>query len=71
MGYLINFTDWMRFIDIIDPSNYGSTGLKINCFTKKYKEWLPHPVWGHVVILRNVKVALINSSDSLPVLTHS
>lgn len=66
MGYLTSFSDWMRFIHIIDPSNHGSQGLKINCFTKKYKEWLPHPEWQHVLILRNVKVTSIRQSFSLP-----
>ena len=46
----------MRFVHIVDPSNQGSGGFKINCFTKKYREWLPHPEGWHVLILRNVKV---------------
>lgn len=52
----------MCHIDIVDPSNYHlndfgrSTELKINCFTKRYKEWLPHPNVGDVILLRHVKV---------------
>ncbi|KAF8969864.1 hypothetical protein BDZ97DRAFT_1793052 [Flammula alnicola] len=50
--------DWMRFINIVDPSNYHphGSGLKINCFTKRHKEWLPHPEEGDVLILRQVKI---------------
>ena len=48
----------MRFVHIVDPSNQDSGGLKINCFTKKYREWLPHPEGWHVLILRNVKVSI-------------
>ncbi|KAF8163505.1 hypothetical protein B0H34DRAFT_695665 [Crassisporium funariophilum] len=54
--------DWMRYIHLVDPSNCDvgtstwSKELKINCFTKKYKEWLPNPQDGDVIILRSVKV---------------
>ena len=51
-------SDWMRFVHIVDPSNHGSGALKINCFTRKYPEWLPHPEGWHVLILRNVKVSI-------------
>lgn len=72
MGYLNSCSDWMRYVHIVDPSHHDSKGLKINCFTKKYKEWLPHPEWWHVLVLRNVKVG-INSSNSLTskMLIHS
>lgn len=45
-------------MSLVDPTNYNthSSGLKINCFTKRYKEWLPHAEEGEVLILRNVKV---------------
>lgn len=50
----------MCFVHIVDPSNYSvqSSGIKINCFSKRYKEWLPHPEVGDVLILRNVKVQI-------------
>ncbi|KAF8201570.1 hypothetical protein BJ912DRAFT_506644 [Pholiota molesta] len=50
--------EWMRFVHIVDPSNYTvqSSGIKINCFAKRYKEWLPHPEVGDVLILKNVKI---------------
>ena len=50
----------MRYLDLVDPSNYNThrSGFKINCFTKRQKEWLPHPEEGDVLILRNVKVWL-------------
>jgi hypothetical protein len=64
-------SDWMRFVHIVDPSNDGSGGLKINCFTKKYREWLPHPEGWHVLILRNVKVSINYIFSSPKVLTHS
>ena len=51
-------SDWMRFVHIVDPSNHGSGALKINCFTRKYPEWLPHPEGWHVLILRNLKVSI-------------
>ncbi|KIM48825.1 hypothetical protein M413DRAFT_21140 [Hebeloma cylindrosporum] len=54
--------DWACSIDIVDPSNYHlndlgrSQALKINCFTKRYREWLPHPKIGDVIILCHVKI---------------
>ncbi|KAF8798203.1 hypothetical protein BYT27DRAFT_7123725 [Phlegmacium glaucopus] len=63
MSYPTSFSDWMRFIHIIDPSHHDAKGWKINCFTKKYKEWLPHPEWWHVLVLRNVKV--VSFQDAL------
>jgi hypothetical protein len=49
-------------INIVDPSNASddmmstAEGFKINCFTKRYAQWLPQPNIGEVLILRNVKV---------------
>ncbi|KAF9475059.1 hypothetical protein BDN70DRAFT_996679 [Pholiota conissans] len=50
--------DWMRFVDIVDSSNYSTyaAGFKINCFTRNHEAWLPHPEVGDILILRNVKV---------------
>ncbi|PPQ67468.1 hypothetical protein CVT24_011525 [Panaeolus cyanescens] len=55
--------EWMRFLHIIDPSNYSadweafsSIGFKVNIFSKKHKEWLPHPRIGDAVLLRAVKI---------------
>ncbi|KAF9036644.1 hypothetical protein BJ165DRAFT_1504863 [Panaeolus papilionaceus] len=55
--------EWMRFLNIVDPSNYNpndevyqSIGFKVNIFSKKHKEWLPHPRIGDTVLLRNVKI---------------
>jgi hypothetical protein len=51
-------------ITVVDPSNVSddmmsrTEGFKINCFTKKYVQWLPQPKIGEVLILRNVKVCI-------------
>lgn len=52
------FLDWMKCIQIVDPSiqNTNPSGMKINCFCKRYPEWLPNANYGDVVILRHVKV---------------
>ncbi|KAJ6537084.1 hypothetical protein B0H19DRAFT_1182481 [Mycena capillaripes] len=56
--------EWSRSLRIVDPSNCeeslyvtrpGTEGLLINCFTKKYKEWLPTSREGSVIILRGIK----------------
>lgn len=55
-------TEWMCYITIIDQDSMRSNasgkwnGLKINCFTKRHKEWLPYLKRGDVVILHDVKV---------------
>lgn len=57
-------TEWMRYIHIVEPRSFNddnlgsSRGFKVNCFTRRYKEWLPHPNLGEPIILRDVKVML-------------
>ena len=55
-----SITDWTRLISIVDPTNYTGhgSGFKVNCYTKRHKEWLPHPEEGEILILRNVKVSV-------------
>ncbi|KJA18611.1 hypothetical protein HYPSUDRAFT_89942 [Hypholoma sublateritium FD-334 SS-4] len=61
-----NSGDWMRYLDLVDPSNYYThrSGFKVNCFTKRHKEWLPHPEEGDVLVLRNVKIKNYHGSLS-------
>ncbi|KAF9564368.1 hypothetical protein CPC08DRAFT_815978 [Agrocybe pediades] len=62
--------DWMRYIQIVDPRSPNgenladSRPLKINCFTRRYKEWLPHPKLYDCLILRNVKVDEFNGAPT-------
>ena len=54
--------DYIKLVDLsvtvllADPSNHTSSGFRINCFTKKHKEWLPSTVVGEVLLFRCVKV---------------
>ncbi|KAH0825903.1 hypothetical protein J3R83DRAFT_7655 [Lanmaoa asiatica] len=65
--------DWHRSFNIVDPSTTDSPrkSITVNCFQKKYVEWLPQVQKGDVVILRNIKaqvngsVALTGYSDAL------
>ena len=55
-------------IIVVDPTNVSDSmmstaeGFKVNCFTKKYAQWLPQPSLGEVLILRNVKVRSLADS---------
>ncbi|KAK0454072.1 uncharacterized protein EV420DRAFT_1645303 [Desarmillaria tabescens] len=59
-------------IQILDPSVCsaddstlnGSTAFNVNCFTTKYKCWLPRPEVNDIVILRNVKTAKFDNRPS-------
>lgn len=66
--------EWMCFVEIVDTSSTRSDangqwkGVKINCFTKRYKEWLPCLQRGDAVILRDIKVCkelIFNDRDDL------
>ena len=63
-------SDWQITLELTDPSQYSSNGarlhvpLKVNCF-KPQKHWLPHPVCGDVVILRDLKVGFRIDFDLL------
>ncbi|RDB21408.1 hypothetical protein Hypma_011802 [Hypsizygus marmoreus] len=54
--------DWMCNVKLVDPSNTeldnlsGREGFQINIFVKEYRERLPQPSMGEVLILRNVKI---------------
>ncbi|KAJ6531307.1 hypothetical protein B0H19DRAFT_1191176 [Mycena capillaripes] len=65
--------NWSCSLRIVDPFNCdeslnvtrpGTEGLLINCFTKKYKEWLPTAREGSVIILHEIKAA-INRGDTV------
>ncbi|TFK60686.1 hypothetical protein BDN72DRAFT_965560 [Pluteus cervinus] len=47
--------EWSCRLKIIDPTVSDSTALYINCFSKKYMEWLPVPDKDDIVMLRNIK----------------
>ena len=55
-------------IAMVDPTNVSddmmstTEGFKVNCFTKKYAQWLPQPNLGEVLILRGVKVRSLADS---------
>ncbi|KAH9484199.1 hypothetical protein JR316_0003679 [Psilocybe cubensis] len=57
-----SLTEWMCYITIVDQDSTRSdssgrwNGLKINCFMKRHKEWLPCVNRGDVVILHSVKI---------------
>ncbi|KAH7923468.1 hypothetical protein BV22DRAFT_1068672 [Leucogyrophana mollusca] len=55
--------EWGRSFDLVDPSNvdaestyFDCTGLAVNCFQKKYAEWLPSVKQGDIVILRKLRI---------------
>jgi hypothetical protein len=50
--------EWGRSFTLVDPSTVGSArqSIKVNCFQKKYLEWLPQVQKDDVVILRKLKV---------------
>ena len=60
-------SEWSRSFTIVDEStvNRGEPRLVVNCFQKKYVEWLPQANEGDVVILRNLKVRLLFEDDLL------
>ncbi|TFK42385.1 hypothetical protein BDQ12DRAFT_676116 [Crucibulum laeve] len=55
-------------VTLVDPSNtivdqiFAPEGFRVNCFTKKYPQWLPQPVPGNVLIFHNVKLSLYNGN---------
>ncbi|KAG6884136.1 hypothetical protein C0993_001045 [Termitomyces sp. T159_Od127] len=58
--------DWYCNVQIVDPSNTqvedlnGFGGFRVNCFTRKYAQWLPHPSPGEVLIMRDLKISIYN-----------
>lgn len=54
--------DWMRLVHLVDPSNCYDTGFKVNFFTKKYPEWLPHASLYDILILRDLQVRPLSPS---------
>ncbi|KAK0497057.1 hypothetical protein EDD18DRAFT_1253386 [Armillaria luteobubalina] len=66
------FRDWSCSMTMIDPSvcSHKDGSLthphkySVNCFTKAYEQWLPHPEVNDVVILRGVKLTEFNGSPS-------
>lgn len=50
--------EWGRSFTLVDPSTVDSPRQRItvNCFQKKYLEWLPQVQKDDVVILRKLKV---------------
>lgn len=52
------FLEWGRSIILVDPSTVGlpRPDIKVNCFQKKYREWLPQAQKDDIIILRKLKV---------------
>lgn len=50
--------EWCRSFNLVDPSTVDSPrqSIKVNCFQKKYLEWLPQVQKDDIVILRKLKV---------------
>ena len=50
--------EWSRSFALVDPSTVGSPrqSITVNCFQKKYLEWLPQVQRDDIVILRKLKV---------------
>lgn len=50
--------EWGRSFTLVDPSTVDSPqqNIKVNCFQKKYLEWLPQVQRNDIVILRKLKV---------------
>ncbi|KZP21160.1 hypothetical protein FIBSPDRAFT_519794 [Athelia psychrophila] len=69
--------DWCTSLTLVDPSILQEDGIcgsvegqgsRINCFTRKYEQWLPSPQVGDVIILRGVKLGgptLVGYHDQL------
>ncbi|KAG5651108.1 hypothetical protein H0H81_009839 [Sphagnurus paluster] len=59
------FTAGLSTTNLGDPSNTdmndfsGDGSFQINCFTDRYKQWLPQPELGEIMIMRDVKGSLI------------
>ncbi|KAH7889613.1 hypothetical protein F5I97DRAFT_1800282 [Phlebopus sp. FC_14] len=49
--------EWSRSFALVDPSNVDSGSVTVNCFQKKYLEWLPQVNQDDVVILRKLKIS--------------
>ncbi|TFK76258.1 hypothetical protein BDN72DRAFT_830807 [Pluteus cervinus] len=54
--------DWSCNLKLVDPTADISTVFSVNCFSKKYEEWVPNPDPGDVVILRNIKTSTFNNA---------
>jgi len=50
--------EWSRSFTLVDPSTVDSRqqSIRVNCFQKKYIEWLPQVQKDDIVILRKLKV---------------
>lgn len=50
--------EWGRSFTLVDPSTVDSSqqSIRVNCFQKKYPEWLPQVRKDDIVILRNLRV---------------
>ena len=71
-GPMYPFVELHRSFSIVDPSTVdsGLQSVTVNCFQKKYTEWLPQVQKGDVVILRKLKVSL-HPLHTLQSLHHS
>ncbi|KAF8136492.1 hypothetical protein EV363DRAFT_1319733 [Boletus edulis] len=54
--------EWCRSFTLVDPSIVDSPrqSIRVNCFQKKYLEWLPQVQKDDIVILRKLKVVEFN-----------
>ncbi|KAG6862080.1 hypothetical protein C0995_007210 [Termitomyces sp. Mi166 len=55
--------EWFCNVQLIDPSIMkaenlsGFRGFRVNCFNRKYAQWLPYPSLGEVLIMRDLKIS--------------
>lgn len=59
LAWIIPFLlEWGRSFTLVDPSivNSPQQNINVNCFQKKYLEWLPQVQRDDIVILRKLKV---------------
>jgi len=60
----MHIAEFSTTVDLFDSSNYqSSTAFKVNCFTKRYVAWLPHPEIGDVIVMRDVRVIVCHLSS--------
>ncbi|KAH7906154.1 hypothetical protein BJ138DRAFT_1016657 [Hygrophoropsis aurantiaca] len=71
---LTRSNEWGCSFDIVDPSSVmnpespyidSSNHISVNCFQKKYVEWLPAVKQGDIVILRKLKVTQFQGRPSV------
>ncbi|KAH0583660.1 hypothetical protein H2248_009273 [Termitomyces sp. 'cryptogamus'] len=60
--------EWCCNVQLVDPSNTevenltDAGGFRVNCFSRKYAEWLPYPDLGEILIMRDLKISNYNGT---------